>query len=106
MEKTMDIETLLLSVGGELTASGLVGFAAGYTLKKVAKIIVIGIGLFTLVLEFLNMKNIIEVNYNSLYSFTGDILGSLEGIQTVLQGEYILLGTTFIAGLGLGLQKG
>ncbi len=102
----MEIETFLLSIGGELTTSGLVGFAAGYTLKKIAKIIVIGLGLFTLVLELLNMKGIVAVNYDALYNYTGDIIGSLEGMTTILQGEYILLGTTFIAGLGLGLKKG
>jgi len=102
----MEIETFLISIGGELTTSGLVGFATGYTLKKIAKIIVIGLGLFTLVLELLNMKGIVAVNYDALYNYTGDIMGSLEWVMTILQGKYILLGTTFIAGLGLGLKKG
>ena len=102
----MEIETFLLSIGGELTTSGLAGFAAGYTLKKIAKILVIGLGLFTLVLELLNMKGIVAVNYDALYNYTGDIMGSLEGVTTILQGEYLILGTTFIAGLGLGLKKG
>jgi len=102
----MDIETFLLSIGGELTTSGLIGFAAGYALKKIAKIIVIGLGLFTLVLEFLNLKGIVAVNYDTLNTVTMDFLGSLNGLQTILQGEYIILGTTFVAGLGLGLQKG
>ena len=106
MVKTMDIQTFLLSIGGELTASGLIGFAAGYTLKKIAKIIVIGIGLFTLVLELLSLKGIVAVNYDTLNTATQNFLGSLNGFQTILQGEYIILGTTFVAGLGLGLQKG
>ena len=102
----MDIETFLSSIGGELTTSGQIGFAAGYTLKKIAKIIVIGLGLFTLVLEFLSLKGIVEVNYDTLNTVTLNFLESLNGFQTILQGEYIILGTTFVAGLGLGLQKG
>ena len=102
----MNIETILISIGGEITASALIGFAAGYTLKKIAKIIMIGLGLFTLVLEFLSMKGIVAVNYDTLNTITLNFLGSLNGFQTILQGEHIILGTTFVAGLGLGLQKG
>jgi uncharacterized membrane protein (Fun14 family) len=53
----------LISVGTPLVAGGLVGFATGFAIRKIMKLLFIGLGLLALVLGFLEYKHWISVNW-------------------------------------------
>ncbi|MGB6528651.1 MAG: FUN14 domain-containing protein [Candidatus Nitrosopolaris sp.] len=53
----------LISAGTPLVAGGLVGFATGFAIRKIMKLVFIGLGLLMLVLGFLEYKHWISVNW-------------------------------------------
>jgi uncharacterized membrane protein (Fun14 family) len=53
----------LISAGTPLVAGGLVGFATGFAIRKIMKLVFIGLGLLALVLGFLEYKHWISVNW-------------------------------------------
>ena len=53
----------LISAGAPLVGGGLLGFATGFAIKKIMKLVFIGLGLLMLVLEFLEYKHWISVNW-------------------------------------------
>lgn len=87
----------------------ILGFAVGYAVKKVLKILVIVLGLFTIGLLYLANQGIISVNYDALAR-------KIEGAAntTVSTGlgfkSYVLanvpFAATFIVGFGVGFKIG
>jgi uncharacterized membrane protein (Fun14 family) len=53
----------LISTGAPLVGGGLLGFATGFAIKKIMKLVFIGLGLLMLVLGFLEYKHWISVNW-------------------------------------------
>jgi uncharacterized membrane protein (Fun14 family) len=53
----------LISAGAPLVGGGLLGFATGFAIKKIMKLVFIGLGLLMLVLGFLEYKHWISVNW-------------------------------------------
>ena len=53
----------LTSAGAPLVGGGLLGFATGFAIKKIMKLVFIGLGLLMLVLGFLEYKHWISVNW-------------------------------------------
>ena len=53
----------LISAGTPLVTGGLVGFATGFAIRKIMKLVFIGLGLLALVLGFLEYKHWISVNW-------------------------------------------
>ena len=54
---------------------GVGGFIAGFALKKLTKLFIIVIGIFVLALLYLGMNNIININYNALWTAIANALG-------------------------------
>jgi len=59
MSSSAGIETILFSFGG----SSLLGFAAGYALRRIIKIAAVIIGVFVLGLAYLSYKGWINVQW-------------------------------------------
>jgi uncharacterized membrane protein (Fun14 family) len=99
----------------ELGFGGIVGFAVGYALKKILKVLMILAGIFIgLELAFLYwLQSIgaitITVNYNALSSIGANAVawgtGELGGL-TAFASTISLTITGFAAGAALGFQKG
>jgi len=53
----------IISGGVPLVGGGLIGFAVGYALKKIAKFVVIGIGLIALLIAYLEYQKWISANW-------------------------------------------
>ena len=59
----------------QLGTGAIGGFVVGYAIKKVAKLIVVLIGIFLLALIYLSSQGILAVNYDKLSSAVSGWLG-------------------------------
>ena len=87
---------------------GIGGFCVGYTIKKIAKIMVTILAIGFLGLQYLVLKGIVEINYSALQYWVMSLLGktgALQGAITTLLAP-MPFGAGFAGGLILGLKKG
>jgi len=99
----------LLGLAIQLGAGGLLGFFAGYALKKLAKIVAVLLGVFVLCLMALNYYGVIEVKWTELAGLGEEVLRWLESRYTSVAGfviENLPFAGSFIAGFALGLKVG
>lgn len=89
-----------------IAISGVIGYASGYALKKVGRIILFSLGSFLLALQYLQWEGIIAIDYGALGSFLSNILSRALELQGVLLGDPNLLGVGYASGFALGLYKG
>ncbi len=94
---------LLATLGG----GGIAGWAVGYTLKKVAKVIAIFLGISFISLQFLAYKNIITVDWNKVQNAVDQkyIEQSATSFMSILTYNLPFAGT-FVVGFWLGFKKG
>jgi len=59
----IDITSQILTAGTPLVGGGLLGFVAGFAIKKIMKLAFIGLGLLALTLGFLEYRHWISVNW-------------------------------------------
>jgi uncharacterized membrane protein (Fun14 family) len=92
----------------EIGIGGVGGFVVGYTLKKVAKIVAIALGLGFFALQYLAYKGIITIDYITLRNWVVDLTGQTTGLQNILVDviTHIPFGASFALGLYLGIKKG
>jgi uncharacterized membrane protein (Fun14 family) len=102
----------LISAGTPLVGGGLLGFAMGFAIKKIMKLVFIGLGLLMLILGFLEYKHWISVNWTVTENQSSTILTHLATkIATVTQhmNHEIPIGIGllgFAPGVLLGFYKG
>ena len=94
---------LLATLGG----GGIAGWAVGYTLKKVAKIIAIFLGVTFITLQYLAYKHVITVDWSKVQSAVDKqhLEQSAQGIISVLTYNLPFAGS-FLVGFWLGFRKG
>jgi uncharacterized membrane protein (Fun14 family) len=100
--------TLTSPLVNELGTGGIGGFCIGYTIKKIAKIVITASAIGFLGLQYLAYKGIIEINYLALQDLAESLLGeagALQGVFTILLSQ-MPFATGFTAGLFLGFEKG
>jgi uncharacterized membrane protein (Fun14 family) len=102
----------LISAGAPLVGGGLIGFCIGWAIKKIMKLVFIGLGLVMLVLGFLEYKHWISVNWTVAENQSSVIMTHVANkIATVTQhiNHEIPIGVGvlgFMPGLVLGFYKG
>lgn len=102
-----DLVSFLVSpVVSDAMVSGAVGYASGFALKKLAKVVVVLFGFVVLLLEFLQAEGVVQVDYGGLSVFARGLLSSLGGVQGLLVGASVPIGAGFAAGFSLGIYKG
>ena len=84
---------------------GIGGFLAGYTSKKLSKLLIIIIGLFTIFLLYLGTKGIININYEELWVALADLLNYAGQLITFTVSVVPFIGS-FSAGFMLGFKFG
>lgn len=104
----MTPSNLLSPLVSELGIGGIGGFCAGYTIKKIAKIVATILAIGFLGLQYLALKGIIEINYSVLQDWAMSLLGKVGLVQEVFSTLLVTMpfGAGFIGGLVLGLKKG
>ena len=103
----IDLPTLLSNPAVKSTAiGGVVGYASGYALKKVGRIILLSLGSLLMILQYLQWEGVITINYRALESLLSSLLSRAVELQEVILGASNLLGFGFASGFALGLYKG
>lgn len=93
-------------------SGGVLGFAAGYCLKKIAKLVMIGLGLLALLIGYLEFQKWISVNWTVVENQTSAIMThAVHKAYVVTQqtGHQIPIGLGvigFVPGLVIGLARG
>jgi len=106
------IDQNLISAGAPLVGGGLLGFCIGWAIKRIMKLVFIGLGLLILILGFLEYKHWISVNWIVTENQSSAILTHLATkIATVTQhmNHEIPIGVDllgFAPGVLLGFYKG
>ena len=99
---------LLTPIVYQLGIGGVLGFFAGYAIKKLTKLIAVVIGLMALLLIYLGYEGIITINYEKLIekvqSLIG-IVGQSSDLITPMISSLPFAGS-FLAGAALGLKFG
>ncbi len=92
----------------QLGTGAVGGFVVGYAIKKVAKLIVVLIGIFLIALIYLSSQYIITIDYGKLISTVRDWLGGTAGVISWLTPIVAVLpfAGSFMAGFFLGFKMG
>jgi len=92
----------------ELGLGGVGGFIIGFAVKKLSKLILFLIGLFLVFLVYLNLKGVLSLNYEALFNFVSELLGSIGSTFSWLVHTIALLpfAASFVAGFLIGLKLG
>jgi uncharacterized membrane protein (Fun14 family) len=102
----------LISAGTPFVGGSLLWFATGFAIRKIMKLVFIGLGLLMLVLAFLEYKHWISVNWTVAENQSSTIMTHIANkIATVTQhmNHELPIGVGvlgFMPGLVLGLYKG
>jgi len=104
----LDMSELLTPLSTQLGLGGIGGFAVGYSMKKVAKLTAIIIGLAFLGLQYLAYKGIISINYNALKSWASSLIGQASSAQGWIIDIFANMpyAAAFTGGFLFGLKKG
>jgi len=99
---------VLTPVVYQLGVGGVLGFFAGYAIKKLTKLIAALVGLLALLLIYLSYEGIIMVNYEKLFikiqSLMGIVSQAPDLITPIISG--LPFAGSFLAGAALGLKFG
>jgi uncharacterized membrane protein (Fun14 family) len=108
----MSLESLspaLFSAG----AGGVIGFRAGFAIKKIIKIIAVIAGIFFAALIYFQSQNLISVNWDKIEAMTQSGIATLAGtltdtgqISTIAGNLGIPLTGGLAAGFAFGFLKG
>lgn len=103
----IDLPALFSNPAVKSTAiGGVIGYASGYALKKVGRIILFSLGSLLMILQYLQWEGVITINYRALEHFLSSLLSKAVELQDVILGTSNLLGFGFASGFALGLYKG
>ncbi|MCE4606530.1 MAG: hypothetical protein F7B59_04265 [Desulfurococcales archaeon] len=83
----------------------ILGFATGFAVKKLLKLLLIVLGLFTLGLLYLANEGIISVNYDALKSKIEGAAGHIAGAGVSMK-TYIIMNVPFAASFLVGFAAG
>ena len=92
----------------QLGVGAVGGFVVGFALKKLAKLFIVIIGIFVIVLLYLGTSGVISINYSALWSTIAGLLGGATKAAGWLVGVVSLLPFvgSFLVGFLLGLKVG
>lgn len=93
----------------QLGSGGILGFAAGYAAKKLLKLVLFMVGIFTGGLILLQYYGIISVNYDKLALLVEGIISGAQASAASLK-AYVLatvpFASSFLLGFALGFKYG
>ncbi len=96
---------------GQMTFGGLAGYAVGYTLKKVGRLLALVLGLLFVALQLLAQGGYVQVDWTRIQKDVEPLLQQ-PGLQSLWERLLSTLtynlpfGASFVGGLLLGLRAG
>jgi uncharacterized membrane protein (Fun14 family) len=102
------LSEILTPVVYELGLGTVGGFVVGFTLKKIAKLFLIVIGIFIAALLYLGASDIISINFGALWDAVGGWLGGAGQAAAWLVGFIAIIPFvgSFAVGFFLGFKLG
>lgn len=106
----MDVDWIQPYIG-QLTFGGIAGFATGYALKKIGKIVAIAFGLIFIVVQVLAQMGYVSVDWTRVQRDVEPLLkeqqvrSAWDQLVAVLT-RNLPFGGAFVAGLVIGLRRG
>ena len=99
---------VLTPVVYQLGVGGVLGFFAGYAVKKLTKLIAAAAGLLALLLIYLGYEGIITVNYDKLAEKVQILIGVVSQAPSMITPiiSSLPFAGSFLAGAALGLKFG
>ncbi len=91
-----------------LGAGGIAGWAVGFTLKKIAKVLALVLGVVFISLQVLAFKNLIVIDWvkiEGLYANNTELEGTLAKAMSVVTYNLPFVGS-FMVGFWMGFKKG
>jgi uncharacterized membrane protein (Fun14 family) len=84
------------------------GFIVGFALKKIAKLFIVLLGIFIIVLLYLGVNSVISINYGALWSTIAGWLGGAGQAASWLVGVISIIPFlgSFLVGFLIGLKVG
>jgi len=92
----------------ELGLGSIVGFIIGFAIKKLSKLLPFLLGLFVAFLVYLHIKGVLSLNYEALFNFISELLGTIGSAFSWLIHTIALLpfAASFVVGFLIGLKLG
>jgi len=92
----------------ELGLGGIGGFIIGFAVKKLSKLLLFLLGLFVAFLVYLHIKGVLSLNYEALFNFISELLGTVGNTFSWLIHTIALLpfAASFVVGFLLGFKLG
>jgi uncharacterized membrane protein (Fun14 family) len=91
---------------GTLGFGGLMGYAVGYAAKKIAKVVLVAIGVLFFLIQYLVYQHLAHVDWAGV-AHHGGAAAKAGGLAFWKIATYnVPLGAGFVAGILLGLRKG
>ncbi len=92
---------------GTLGGGGIAGLAVGYTLKKVAKVVAIILGIAFISLQYLAYKELITIDWDKIKGSVNEqqLEQSAQGLMSILTYNLPFAGS-FLVGFWIGFKKG
>ena len=102
------MSAVLPSLIYQLGVGGAGGFIVGYAVKKISKLIIVLLGLFTLFILYLGVTDVISINYGELWNALARLFGFASEAATWFIGLVALLPFigSLLAGFLLGFKLG
>ena len=97
----------LLGLAIQLSTGGLLGFLAGFALKKLAKVLAVILGLFVLGLMVLNYYGVVRVDWSGLIGLGEEALKWIEIRYSSIAAfvlENLPFAGSFLVGFAIGLK--
>ena len=88
-----------------LSTGGAGGFLIGYATKKIIKILMFFLGLYSLSLFYLAHIGVIDINSDKLAEATSSLLAQTAGFLSATI-VYLPFSGSFVTGFALGIMKG
>jgi len=99
---------ILPSIVYELGLGGVCGFIIGFAVKKLSKLILFLLGLFVALLVYLHIKGVLSLNYEALFNFISELLGTVGNAFSWFIHTIALLpfAASFVVGFLIGFKLG
>ena len=95
----MSLDSLFMDMG----YAGLAGFIVGFAVRRVLNVFMMLMGLYLLSLMWLSSKGIVQVQWEQLFIFYRDMLGSFTQFLKELVGKVAFAGS-FAVGFAVGFR--
>ena len=102
-------QDVLTAVLFQMGGGAVLGFATGYATKKVLKLALLVLGLFTMGLLYLQYKGIVDVNYDALASMVENTINATTATASGIKTHVIAnmpFAASFIAAFWIGFKYG